>query len=194
MGCKIKIDFLFAALLAFVAVTDKTMFAVCGLVLIAAHELGHIFAAIALKMQIREINFGVANIDISKPQDYEARKLSEKAVLILGGCIFNFLIFLVLWLIYLRTGKSEVLYIAMQSFAIAVLSIFPVESLDGGELLDLFTEKFCKDFRRAKKICSFVSWIFLFLLTALGILIIVECRCGFSVILLILYLVYQKYT
>ena len=193
MGCKIKIDFLFVALFTFLVVTDETLFAVYGFALITVHELGHILISIILNVRISEINFGVANIDICKPQNYENLKFHEKAILTSGGCILNIVFFLILWITYLHTKNLKYLYVGAQSAGVAVLNILPVESLDGGELLRLFTERFCKDFIRSEKICNFVSWIFLFVLAVLGFLTIVKCKYGFSAILLVLYLIYQKY-
>lgn len=157
------------------------------------HELGHILASVILKMRICEINFGIANIDICKPKDYYVRKFSEKAILILSGCILNFVIFFVFWALYLWTKKLDFLYVAEQSMGIAMLNMFPIESLDGGELLGLFIEKFAKNFERAKKIYNFISWLFLFVLAILGVFVIIRCKYGFPVVLLIMYLVYQKY-
>ena len=181
------------ALLTLVAITDKTFFAVYGFALIMIHELGHILASIILKMRIREINFGIANIDISKPQDYDTRKFSEKVILILGGPIFNFLVFMIFLVMYLRTKNLNYLYIALQSVGIAVLNMLPIESLDGGELLALFIEKHSRYFGSCEKIFNLVSWICLFLLAIFWFFIIIKFRYGFSVILLILYLIYQKY-
>lgn len=150
-------------------------------------------ASVILNMRINEISFGIANIDICKPLDYEIRKFPEKIFLILGGSVFNFLAFLILWVIYSCTKDLKFMYIAAQSAAIAVLNMLPVKSLDGGELLNLFMERYYKDFEYGKKLCDFVSWIFLFLLAILGLFIIIKFGYGFSVILLILYLIYQKY-
>lgn len=180
-------------MLTFIAVTDNTLFTVYGLLLVIAHEFGHILASVILNMRISEINFGVANIDICKPKEYHIGKRWKKTILILGGCIVNTVIFLILWLLFLWTKNLMFLYISIQSIGIAVLNMLPIESLDGGELLNLIFERFFENTEFSKRICNFMSWLFLMVLLSTGIFTVIKFKCGFSVIILIFYLIYQKY-
>lgn len=191
-NCKIKIDFLFVAVLTFITVTDKTFLSLCAVALIFAHEMGHIISAKILKTPIYEINFGPVNVDILKPQAYYSKSFFQKMIIILSGFISNLIIFIILSGIYIITKNKFLMLVALQSFIIGMINILPIESLDGGEAVGLILHKFFS-YENAKKISNVLSLVFLVPATFFGIFLGIKSRHNISVIMLALYLIFEKY-
>lgn len=179
-------------MLTFIIITDKTFLSICAVGLIFAHELGHIILARILNVPIREINFGAMSIDICKSQIYYEKSFLKKIFLVLGGCIFNFCIYLVLYMIYLATRKIIFMYISVQSLCIGIINILPIESLDGGEVVNLILHRFF-GYESAKRISNVISIIFLVPIIFLGIFLVIKSWHNMSVIMLAIYLIFEKY-
>lgn len=164
----------------------------CGVALVLAHEFGHIISAKVLKIPIYEINFGGMSIDILKSPTYYQKSFYQKIILILSGTFLNFFIFMVLLGIYLITRNKFVIMVALQSFTIGVINILPIESLDGGEALKLVLQRYvnCK---KVKKISDALSLAFLIPVAFLGIFLIIKTGRNISIILLFIYLIFEKY-
>ncbi len=191
-NCKIKIDFLFVAVLTFIIVTDKTLLSLCAVSLIFAHEFGHILSAKILKMPINEINFGAMSIDIAKPKIYYQKSFAQKMIIILSGFIFNLFIFIILSWVYVITKSEIIILVAFQSLVIGAINILPIESLDGGEAVNLILSRFF-GYEKAKKISGVLSIIFLVPIIVFGIFLIAKSWRNMSVGMLALYLIFEKY-
>lgn len=190
-NCKIKIDFLFVAVLTFIVVTDKTFLSLCAVALIFAHEMGHIISAKILKVPINEINFGLVSIDIRKPLHYYQKSFAQKMIIILGGFICNLFIFITLSGIYIFTENKLIILMAIQSLVIGIVNILPIESLDGGEAVSLVLQKFLSH-EKANKIKNILSLIFLLPISLFGIYLIIYWH-NISIIFFVLYLIFERY-
>ena len=179
-------------MLTFIIITDKTYLSLCAVVLIFAHELGHILSARILKVPIREINFGAMSIDIPKPLVYYKKSFAQKMIIILSGFIFNLFIFIILLWIYVITKKEFIILLAVQSFAIGLVNLLPIESLDGGEAANLILSRFFS-YEKSKKISNMLSLIFLVPAVVFGIFLIAKSWRNVSLVMLVLYLIFEKY-
>lgn len=191
-NCKIKIDFLFVAVLTFITITDKTLLSLCAVCLIFAHEIGHIVSARILKVPVSEINFGAMSIDIEKPQIYCQKSFDQKIIITLSGFIFNLFIFIILSWVYIITKSEIIILIAFQSLIIGTINILPIESLDGGEAVNLILSRFFS-YEKAKKISSVLSIVFLVPVIVLGFFLIAKSWRNMSVVMLAVYLIFEKY-
>lgn len=180
------------AIITFIIVTDKTFLSLCAVALVFAHEMGHVVAAKILKTPIHEINFCAMSIDIQKPPNYYQKSFIQKMAIILSGCIFNLFIFIILSGIYMISENKFIILAALQSLAIGAVNILPIESLDGGEAVNLILGRHL-NYERAQRISSILSLIFLMCLAFLGIFLIIKSGRNVSVVLLALYLIFQKY-
>ena len=160
--------------------------------LILAHELGHIISVKILRVPIYEINFGAMSIDIPKPPLYHRKSFNHKMVIILSGSGLNFLIFMFFAGIYIITGKEFMALIAFQSLVIGVINILPIESLDGGEALNLVLHRYFSR-ESSKKISNILSLIFLVAVSFLGVFLVIKARHNISIIMFVIYLIFEKY-
>lgn len=189
-GCKIKIDFLFIAIIAFIFVVDKTGFVFSALLLSIAHEIGHLIAFWMSKVKIEEVNFGFANIDICKAGSEFFYDPKREVFVALSGPLMNFLIFFLLLSVYYFNREIKYFYFAVQSLAIGVINILPIESLDGGRALGLILEQKL-GFEKSWKLLKIISWMFLIPITFFGVYLLLKSKYNFSILILALYLVFE---
>ncbi|MDO4199768.1 MAG: site-2 protease family protein [Clostridia bacterium] len=102
------------------------------------------------------------------------------------------IIFIILSGIYIITKNKFLMLVALQSFIIGMINILPIESLDGGEAVGLILHKFFS-YENAKKISNVLSLVFLVPATFFGIFLGIKSRHNISVIMLALYLIFEKY-
>lgn len=180
------------AVLTLIIVTDKTFLSLWAFALIFAHEAGHIISAKILNVPINEINFGAASIDIPKSPVYYRKSFVGKMIIILSGFIFNLLIFIILSGIYIITENKFVILIALQSLVIGVINILPIESLDGGEAVNLVLRRFLS-YENSKIISGILSIVFLMMIAFLGIFLMIKSSHSISIVFLAIYLIAEKY-
>ena len=113
-------------------------------------------------------------------------------IVTLSGSVLNFLMFTILILIYLITKNKFLILLAIQSFAIGTINILPIESLDGGEALKLILSRFLS-YDEGKKIIDVISLIFLVSVAFIGVFLVIKSGRNISIILLVLYLIFEKY-
>lgn len=154
--------------------------------------MGHIISAKILNVPVNEISFGAMSIDIPKSSIYYQKNFKQKMIIILSGFAFNLLIFVILLGVYVITKNKFIILIALQSFVIGATNILPIESLDGGEAVNLVLQRFLS-YEKSKKISDMLSWIFLTFIIFLGIFLVMKSWYNVSVILLALYLIFEKY-
>lgn len=191
-NCKIKIDFLFIAVLTFIIITDRAYLSLCAVALILAHELGHIISARILKIPICEINFGAMSIDIEKPLVYHKKSFMQKMIIILSGFIFNLFLFIILSGIYIITKNEFIISVAVQSLVIGLVNLLPIESLDGGEAVDLLLGELV-GYEKSKKISRMLSQVFLVSASVFGIFSVISSWQNVSFVMLVLYLIFENY-
>lgn len=179
-------------MLTFIIITDKTYLSLCAVALILAHELGHIISAKILKIPIRKINFGAMSIDIEKPLVYYKKSFTQKMIIILSGFIFNLFLFIILSGIYIITKNEFIILVAAQSLVIGLVNLLPIESLDGGEAANLILSRFFS-YEKSKKISTMLSLIFLVPAVVFGIFLIAKSWQNASLVMLVLYLIFEKY-
>ena len=154
------------------------------------HEFGHLIAFWLIKLEIKEINFGFASVDICKARGMSFCGLKKELIVTLSGSAMNFLAFLIFWILYYSTQERKCLYFAVQSFAIGAVNFLPIDSLDGGIALNLILEKKF-GFEKSQKISKIVSWMFLLPIIIFGVYILLRSKYNFSVLILALYLVFE---
>lgn len=151
------------------------------------HELGHILAIIYRKHYINEITIGFFHIDITDAK----RNLityNDDIFILLSGSFLNFFVSLICLILYITKNISIMKFTFYSNLLIAIINLFPISTLDGGQILYLFlSKKFSID--KSETISEIISFIFLLPLSIMGFLILFKSKYNFSLLFICCFLV-----
>ncbi len=153
-GVKIKIDFLFTAVVAFLCVIDIQGFMWMSFTAVIVHEIGHIAAMIVMKVRIREVRLACCGVLIDGAICFGGMK---SAVISIAGPIANLTV-------YLFTPNSSFGLIMLIT---GVFNLIPIIGTDGGDLLRIVLCKLINE-KIADIICFVVSVILILALLILS--------------------------
>ncbi len=131
----IKIKFGFSSIIlilcAFVCKNEYTFLTFLAVVI---HELGHLLAALILRIKISEFSFGILGARL-KTSNCLTSYLQE-IFLCAFGPIFNFIsvIFVILFLDWQTSAR--LIYLISASILLGTLNLMPIKSFDGGRILE----------------------------------------------------------
>ena len=151
-----KIKFGVGALMMLAATLVSDSVAIIGVYLFAAllHELGHILAAKAMKVDIKEIRFGFSGVRIVT--DGRLTSYKSEIILALAGPAVNLLIVSLVLLGFFTSGinleeailraesfmsapafeiRNVAAFFALSSLMQAALNLLPVKTFDGGRVI-----------------------------------------------------------
>lgn len=157
---KVKISpFLFLMVLAFILFRNddlhKIIPAVCAVFI---HELGHIAAALVLKLPIKCITLDIFGASIEAKTFLCSYK--KEAVLSLSGPLTNIISAGFILLFPMRFNSE---YFVVSSIVFAAVNLLPAKDFDGGRILFCILVSFCS-LRTTSKIMLISSFICTFLL------------------------------
>ena len=160
---------------------------VSGLVLLAIlssliHEFGHIFTMIMQKNYIKAIKFHPFGIDIVD-SNRTLYNYSKNILVLISGSTTNFLIALILKMLYFYTRNPIINIVFYQNIYIGILNLLPIGVLDGGQIVFIILSKKI-GINRAYKIIQFTSILFLVPLAILGFLVLFRSKYNFSLLFL----------
>ncbi len=182
LGVRIEISFLLIAMLALFSYFDESGIFLAAFFSAILHESGHIIATILCKISIKELAFKPFGIRMKLKTSLELVGFKKKMIVLLGGCIVNFLCFFLFWKI-----GDKISYYALIHLITAMFNLLPSGTLDGGRILnEILSLKI--DTRKTEIFCDIVSIIFAFLLFVLGFFILVKTKYNISLIITAIYL------
>ena len=167
---KIKVK-CFAVMLFLSLVIYHSLFALCVLCAVIIHELGHIFAAKHLNINISECKIDIFGASLSP----EFNNFSYKNEIVLCACgpLFNIFTSLAIMPFWLLTKQEYLLYFILSSLTLALLNLLPIKGFDGGRIcqsiLCLISEPHLAN--RSITIISFVCILVLWLISVYLLLI-----------------------
>jgi Zn-dependent protease len=132
-GVKIKITFLFVAVICFMLFIDRTGLIIPLFLAVFAHESAHIAAMWFLNCAPREIELIPGSIKIINPQKFSFRK--ENIILVCGP-LCNIIFFALLYSLFLFFGKKIILIYAVIQLIVGAFNLLPAKGLDGGQLIN----------------------------------------------------------
>ena len=176
-GVKIRLTFLFTALLTVILLLDKSGLVLWGLIAAFMHEIGHIIAFIITGNKPCEISMEISGIKIVKANDNF--NYAKEAVLLLSGPIINFGTALIL---YLTNNIGIIFYI---HFMLGIFNMLPISVLDGGKLLKLAL-LYKMDINSAENFIKKMSYIIIIPLFIGGI--ILSFNMNFTLLITSIYL------
>ncbi len=189
-GLKIKVTFLFAAIICLMLFMDKTGLAIPLLVAVFSHEVAHILAMKILRCAPSEIELIPGSIKIINPQRYDRKK---ENIILLCGPFCNLILFCFFYLLYAACGYYPLVIFAAVELIIGAFNLLPARGLDGGSLLNNLLLK-CFSPTKAALIYLCVSVFTGTFFLALGILSAVFGVINPSMIILGLYIIILNFT
>lgn len=185
---KIKISFLFCAVICLIAFFDKG-YMMPAFLSVCAHEGAHLSAMLVLGERVREVSFEPFGILIKR--ESEGGEFNKNLIIALAGCILNFFVFLILFAVHKLCENEQILVISAINLALFIINILPVSGLDGAQVLKLVLEKY-KSEEIADSTGKIVSVITSGIILIFGVIIYFKVRQNPSLILLSLYLLFQS--
>ena len=176
---KIKISFLFFAMLTMLFVGDKKGVALIALMCIALHELGHIVALCFFGNTPDEIVFGIFGIRIQQNK-YMLSELRQ-IIVVLCGPLVNIVLFVVFFLANIIFQKQFLLVACATNLVMGVFNLLPVLPLDGGRILLTLLSFFFEE-ETVRIIMRVVCIILLLALIIAGVFLVL--KTGFNLSLL----------
>ncbi len=173
---KIKVGF-FAILLFVSLFLTHSLFSLASLLAALLHELGHLLAAFACRIRMKEISVGLFGAGLT-PNDGLYSYFNE-IVLCLGGPLSNFF-FGSLSLFFLRFISSPfLLSFIFSSFAYGLLNLLPIQGFDGGRIFRALLLYFLP-LPLTEKLISILSFFFVFSLWTLSVYLLLRATSALS--------------
>lgn len=182
---KIKISFLFFAMLTMAFIVDEKQLVILTLLCSALHEMGHICALFLFGSYPDEINFGIFGVRIQQNK-YILSELRQ-AVVVLCGPLVNIILFVLFLLANLAFKSPILLMISAVNFVIGGFNLLPVLPLDGGRIL-LAVLNFFMSEKTACKIMRIICACVLSVLIFSGILLIIKTGMNISLLATVIYI------
>ena len=185
---EIEISYLLICLLALSIILDKAQKLLLCLFAIVVHEAGHILMMIFFGFSPKKIKISLFEISINDAQR-SLRSKKQNILIIFFGPFANFICFICFYLLYLFSNENELfLSLAATNISVCLFNILPALSLDGGQLIYLFLS-FKFDNAVVEKIVNIITFIILFPLSVLGLLVLFDSKYNFSLLFICVYLV-----
>lgn len=175
---KIHISFFFGLTVALMGLFDKTGTVFLCLLSGILHEAGHLTVLFLSREKPKEIRITPFGMRIER-KDENLLSFRREILCAFAGPLVN----IALWLIFKGTYFSQI------NISIALLNLLPCEPLDGGKISENFLKlKTSKE--KAEKISFIISCITVVPVMVSGILILIESRYNFSLLLISFYIIF----
>lgn len=181
---EIYVSFLFAAVVAFMLVIDRTGLMIPTIFAVLIHEMGHLFAMWIMECAPKSIRLIPASVQIVRA--FSPKPHGETAIA-LTGPLCNIVTFFTLWLNYLVFGNETVLRFALLNLILGIFNLLPVKGLDGGTLLYGILCRRIEEYR-ADRVLRTVTMMLAFIALVAGVFLTLNGRFNPSAFILALYL------
>ncbi len=186
LDCIFTITFPFMVIITGLLLVDNNYAILQGGFAALIHELGHIFAMILRSCKPKEIQFRAFDINIIDEKE-SVRTYRDDIFILLAGPMFNILFSGLFYFIYSISGNKTFLFSVSENIFLAVFNMLPIESLDGGQILNsILSIKF--KVKTVYLLTTAVSFIVILPIFALGFYILLRSKYNFSLLLLSCYL------
>lgn len=183
-GCKIIVFPSFMIMICMVLLIDKTGIMLFSLLSALIHEMGHIIFIVISKKRINKIVFQTGRILIDSKG---VIGYNNEFLIALGGCLFNFLFFILFLLLYIYL-KNEIFLVASASnFGLLLFNIIPIKNLDGMDLIRIILSNFFEN-TKVNLIINIISFIFLFSIFSFALLCVIKHKLNLFVLICVMYL------
>lgn len=178
-GFEISATFPSIALITFVVISNISTGYLMSFLAILFHETGHLIAMFLCGKF--PVGLQISAFDIRILESDRCFQTFKKEIIITSfGVLFNFLLFLT----FLPISKT----FAYINLFVGIFNLLPVSSLDGGQLLFLFFNRKLTA-GLSSKIIDIITIAISFPLFVLGILVLLNSKYNFSLLLISIYLI-----
>lgn len=185
-GVRVKIDFLFAALVTILLCFNTGDEVRLGIFFSILHEAGHLTAIISFKEKPETVRFGLFGMTIIRKSDI-SQDYKKEIITALAGPFTNFFLCALLYLMYLRFPNEYIMKSVFVNLLMGTFNIMPVFSLDGGRALESLL-KMNFDADKSDRIIKAVSFAVLVFMMGIGFYILIESGYNFTFLLITVYL------
>lgn len=182
---RIKISFLFFAMLTMLFVVDKKGLALITVLCVTLHEFGHITALCLFGSQPDEIVFGIFGIRIQQNK-YILSDL-QQTVVVFCGPLVNAILFATFLVANLVFQKQILLMISAVNLVMGIFNLLPILPLDGGRIMFYLLGLFFIE-KTVHRIMRIICIILLFVLILAGSFILLKTGLNISLITTSVYL------
>lgn len=179
----IKIDFSFLAVLLIFMLVDESGYGLMAVYACLIHEIGHLIAMVAVRLNPDEIFFYGAGIRIKAYDEYKLSYMEEIFVLCFGSVV-NLLVFLVL---YFTSDSQGISIFAVIHLLIGLFNLSPITIFDGGRIIELILMR-KMDMDTAELISRIVSAIFTLVMLFAAISLYSLGKVNFTVVATLCYI------
>lgn len=160
---------------------------ITALVCTAIHESGHIFAMLRFGSGSIDVKVNLFNISIVD-KDRSSRPYRQDIVIICAGPLANIATAVIFCAAYFFC-KSDIIYnFAVISAMLAAFNLLPIESTDGGQLLNILLHKLFSH-KTANIIITAVTLVFLIPTAVLGFVVLLRSKYNYTLLLVAMYLI-----
>ena len=184
--CCVKVNILFLGLLAIGVCFDPTGLLLWTVTACALHEIGHLLMMQLMRCPSGELTIGFFGAKYTL-SGQTRRSYKSDALIALSGPMVNLLIFFALYICSFFSNAPLISAVAAVHFGIAAFNLLPVMPLDGGRAVYAVLCPFFGE-ERALKLLRRVSFIVLIPLAAVGLILVLNSRYNFTLLLTSLYL------
>lgn len=184
--CRVEINFLFVAVIAFLLLVDRSALAGLSMVAAVVHECGHILCMYLFSVPPTKVRFNPFGIDIVEHTGSK-RSYKKDAWIAIAGPGANTLVFALFLLLNLLFHNVYLYTFCLANGALAIFNLLPIEPLDGGQALYCLL---CSKYSSAvsAKMVEIISFLILVPLAIVGFLVLLQSRYNFSLLLVSGYL------
>lgn len=162
-------------------------FAPCAAAILI-HESGHLVAMLILGYFPKRIKISLFEISITDDSRHRRSKAQNLFIIFLGP-FFNFICFILFYLLYLK-GVNSLFALAAANLTVGLFNAMPVMSLDGGQFVYLLL---CAKVtpKMAEKVVDIMTFIILLPLAFLGFVVLFHSKYNFSLLFVCVYIVFS---
>ena len=181
---KVKISFLFFAVLTLLLCYNVSFEIKLALLFSILHEFGHISALAFFGRKPERILFGAFGLTIVKSESSGYR---EDFTVAFCGPAVNIILSVLFFFVFQFYKKEIILNCAVINLLIAAFNLAPIFSLDGGRMLEAFLNSRYSPLK-AEKVLKLVSFAAVLTVTGMGFFVLTKSRYNFTLLLIGIYL------
>ena len=186
-GVQFTLSYPFVALVTLLLVTDDKGIVICCLLASFCHEMGHIFAMKFFGTKVDKIGLSVFDINIiDTGKAY--RGITAEIIITLSGVFVNIVLFLLCYIVYNSYNIYMLRYFATANLTLGIFNALPIDSLDGGNALELILRRNFSD-KTVYFATLAISILFVIPLGFLSFFILLNSPYNFTFLFATLYLI-----
>ena len=186
-GVQFTLSYPFIALVTLLLVTDDKGIVICCLLASFCHEMGHIFAMKFFGTKVDKIGLSVFDINIiDTGKAY--RGITAEIIITLSGIFVNIVLFLLCYIVYNSYNIYILKYFATANLTLGIFNALPIDSLDGGNALELILRRNFSD-KTVYFTTLAISILFVIPLGFLSFFVLLNSPYNFTLLFATLYLI-----